>query len=81
MPSIRQHCYTILFRRKISLHCRSDSLFGIFFAVIEGTLEKIESGGDTDSSGLMVQVLGVFKGSDSLQNKLIKINFAENLNR
>lgn len=41
----------------------------------------IESSEDTDSSSLMVLVSGVFKGSDSLQNKMIKINFVENLNR
>ena len=51
------------------------------FSVIKGTIETFESSEDTDSSILMVLVSGVFKGSDSIQNKIIKINFAENLNR
>ena len=51
------------------------------FPVIEGTIVTFESSEDTDSSSVMVLVSGVFKGSDSIQNKIIKINFAENLNR
>ena len=51
------------------------------FPVIEGTIVTFESSEDTHSSSVMVLVSGVFKGSDSIQNKIIKINFAENLNR
>ena len=53
-----------------------------FHAVIEGTLEEIRSNGDEeDSSVLMVKVTTMFKGPESIQNKIIKINFAEDLNR
>lgn len=50
-------------------------------AVIEGTLEEIKSTEDGDSSVLMVKVTGVFKGPDSIQNEIIKIDIAENLQR
>jgi len=51
------------------------------FPVIEGTIVTFDSSEDMDSSSVMVLVSGVFKGSDSIQNKIIKINFVENLNR
>ena len=53
----------------------------LYFTVIKGTFEKIENGQDSYGSSLMVRVTGVFKGSDSSQNKLVKIAFAEDLNR
>ncbi|XP_078366590.1 uncharacterized protein LOC144650724 isoform X3 [Oculina patagonica] len=72
--SKRRKCMSCPARSNLFTHfCGSDF-------VIEGTLDKIESSEDTDSSSLMVLVSGVFKGSDSLQNKMIKINFVENLN-
>lgn len=50
--------------------------------VIEGTLEEIRSTEDEeDSSVLMVKVTTMFKGPESIQNKIIKIKFAENLHR
>jgi len=59
----------------------SNAFWDTFFPVIEGTIVTLESNEDTDSSSLMVLVSGVFKGSDSVQNKIIKINFVENLDR
>lgn len=54
----------------------------MFDAVIEGTLEEIRSTEDEDdSSVLMVKVTTMFKGPTSIQNKVIKIKFAQNLNR
>ena len=54
----------------------------MFDAVIEGTLEEIRSTEDgDDSSVLMVKVTTMFKGPESIQNKIIKIKFAESLNR
>lgn len=54
----------------------------MFDAVIEGTLEEIRSTEDEeDSSVLMVKVTTMFKGPESIQNKIIKIKFADNLNR
>ena len=53
----------------------------MFDAVIEGTLEEIRSTEDEeDSSVLMVKVTTMFKGPESIQNKIIKIKFADNLN-
>ena len=50
--------------------------------VIEGTLEEIRSTEDEeDSSVLMVKVTTMFKGPESIQNKIIKIKFAENVHR
>ena len=54
----------------------------MFDAVIEGTLEEIRSAEDEDhSSVLMVKVTTMFKGPESIQNKIIKIKFAENVHR
>lgn len=54
----------------------------MFDTVIEGTLEEIRSTEDEeDSSVLMVKVTTMFKGPESIQNKIIKIKFAENLHR
>jgi len=61
--------------------CNSNAFWDTFSPVIEGTIVTLESNDDTDSSSLMVLVSGVFKGSDSIQNKIIKINFVENLDR
>lgn len=54
-----------------------------FHAVIEGTLEEILISGDDEenSSVLLAKVTTMFKGPESIQNKIIKINFAEKLNR
>ena len=67
--------------KSVYFHCNSNAFCDTFFPVIEGTIVTFESSEDTDSSSLMVLVSAVFKGSDSIQNKIIKINFAENLNR
>jgi len=59
----------------LSNFCESD------FA-IEGSLEEIKStygDGGINTSVLMVKVMGVFKGTDAIQNKIIKIDFAANL--
>ena len=54
----------------------------MFDTVIEGTLEEIRSTEDEeDSSVLMVKVTTMFKGPESIQNKIIKIKFGENLHR
>ena len=52
-----------------------------FIAVIEGILEEIKSSVGDNSTVLMVRVKSVFKGSDSIVNKIIKIDFAANLKR
>lgn len=70
----------IWFLKSVYFHSNTFSDHSVF-SVIEGTIKKFESRDDTDSSSLMVLVSGVFKGSDSMQNKLIKINFVENLSR
>ena len=51
---------------------------------IEGSLEEIKStygDGGINTSVLMIKVMGVFKGTDAIQNKIIKIDFAANLKR
>lgn len=54
------------------------------YLAIEGSLEEIKStygDGGINTSVLMVKVMGVFKGTDAIQNKIIKIDFAANLKR
>lgn len=72
--SRRRKCQTCPARSSLFAHfCENDF-------VIKGTFEKIENEPDSDVSSLMVRVTGVYKGSDSSQNKLIRISFAEDLN-
>lgn len=66
--------------RSVYFHSNTFSDTSVF-PVIEGTIVTFDSSEDMDSSSVMVLVSGVFKGSDSIQNKIIKINFVENLNR
>jgi len=73
-PSKRLRCKSCPARSNLFTHfCESDF-------VIEGALEEIRGTDGEDFSVLMVKVTGVFKGPDSIQNKIVKIKFAEDLN-
>lgn len=71
--SNRVRCSSCPSRSNLFTHfCESDF-------VIEGILEEIKSSVGDNSTVLMVRVKRVFKGSDSIVNKIIKIDFAANL--
>lgn len=53
----------------------------LFIVVIEGILEEIKSSVGDNLIVLMVRVKRVFKGSDLIVNKIIKIDFVVNLKR
>ncbi|XP_068725068.1 uncharacterized protein [Montipora capricornis] len=71
--SNRVRCSSCPSRSNLFTHfCESDF-------VIEGILEEIKSSVGDNSTVLMVRVKSVFKGSHSIVNKIIKIDFAANL--
>ena len=76
----------LLLRLFARIPCWLKKIFNLEFVhlAIEGSLEEIKStygDGGINTSVLMVKVMGVFRGTDAIQNKIIKIDFAANLKR